>query len=164
MEKELNVVMARENAIAPYYFAGQLERFIPVKKGMSSFDKARKKLKATAWDLFLLRIPELHLAMGDEEETMLSYVCTSESDLRAIGRHFTIEQVVTGSSQSYPSTAVSLAISSNDKRLSADKAIQIVERQKQRVDARASDMAAASTPAISSENLQTVLKELLNLL
>jgi hypothetical protein len=146
MEGELNVVAAREGAIAPYYFAGQLERFIPVKKGMSSFADARKKLKASAWDLFLLRIPELHLAMGDEEETLLCYICTSERDLRAIGRHFTIEQVVAQSSHSYPATAVSLAISSNDKRLSADKAIRIVERQKQRVDARASDVAATRRP------------------
>lgn len=168
IEKEMNVVTARENAIAPYYFAGQLERLIPVKKGMSSFDKASKKLRATAWDLFFLRIPELHLAMGDEEETSLCYVCTSESDLRAIGRHFTIEQVVAESSRSYPSTVVSLTISSNDKRLSEDRAIRIVQQQMQRVDARASDKAAASALPISSEDLRTLIAaqetELKNLL
>ena len=160
MEDEMNLVLARENAIAPYYFAGRLDKFIPVKKGMSSFAKARGRLRATAWDFLFLRMPEFLLGLGDSQETSLGYVCTGESDLRKVGRLFTVEQLVATSAERAPAAAVSFTLSATDRRLDDEVISRIVGRQAVRVEARLKEVARGDDAPISRARLTDMIADL----
>lgn len=91
-DDELGYQMARELLIATDYFSGNCDRFISLKPG-SKWENMKPKLKASAWDILLLRIPEILLASGDHDEAPLGYVCTAESALRDIGKLFMIKAV-----------------------------------------------------------------------
>lgn len=92
LDDELGVQMAREFLIAADYFSGNCDRFIPLKK-QSKWKEHRPKLMASAWDILLLRIPELLLSQGDHNEVALGYICTAEKALRVISKLFTIKAV-----------------------------------------------------------------------
>lgn len=89
---ELGAQMAREFLIAADYFSGNCDKFIPVKPN-SKWVNQRPKLMASAWDILLLRIPELLLAAGDQSEATLAYICTAEKSLRSIGKLFSIKAI-----------------------------------------------------------------------
>ena len=64
LEQELGGILGRENFIAAYYFSKQLpSKFIGIEASMT-FAKFRKNMMATAWDVFLLRMPEILLSIG----------------------------------------------------------------------------------------------------
>ncbi len=48
---------------------------------------------ASAWDLFLLRLPELLIVNEDCAHTSIGYVCTAEKALQRLGAVRTISQV-----------------------------------------------------------------------
>jgi hypothetical protein len=92
-ENQLGVVMGREIILAAHHFANTAGNLIPLRHG-SNWEKVRPKLRASAWDLYLLRQPELHLAVGDQNETVLAHVCTGERMLQVIGGQFVVSAVI----------------------------------------------------------------------
>ena len=55
--------------------------------------KTRKTILASAWDLFLLRMPELIISNEGNDYTSVYYVCTAEKVLRKLGEMFVIRRV-----------------------------------------------------------------------
>lgn len=90
---ELNIVLARESVLALYYFSGLAGKLIGVQKN-TPYNKAKRNLLSTAWDLLLLRIPELLLSPDDLPELNLSYVVTSEEKLFELGSMFNLERIL----------------------------------------------------------------------
>lgn len=90
--EELKVIPAREVNLALYYFSNLAGRFVNVQPNMN-IDKAVKSLKATAWDLLLLRLPEFLLTPSSLPEVNTAYVVTSEEKLLSIGNMFNVESV-----------------------------------------------------------------------
>lgn len=86
------IVSWRDLAIALYYFSGKLDKFLPLQRG-ANFEAMQRSFYSTAWDVFLLRLPEMFLAAGDAEETMLAYICTGERSLQYIGKKFGIREI-----------------------------------------------------------------------
>lgn len=93
MKKELGCFLAREFHLAYHYFTGVLPRLVIVEKNLK-FEKAKKNLRATAWDIFLLRLPELLLANATIDETFIGYPCTAEKELQELGSLFSIERLI----------------------------------------------------------------------
>ena len=93
LERELNLALGRELAIAAYYFSNRLPpRFVTIESNMA-FEEVRRKMRSTTRDLLLLRMPEILLLNGTEKETVLGFVCSADKAIRALGRLFTIEYV-----------------------------------------------------------------------
>jgi hypothetical protein len=101
MEHSLGIVLDAERFLALNYFARpqRYQRFIrPLQPGMR-FTKFRIDLLASAWDLFLIRLPEQILSMSTpgsgvvSRSCNLSYVCTAEHALRDIMSSRSIETV-----------------------------------------------------------------------
>ncbi len=93
IEQELGVTLAREFLLMTDYFAGRCDRFIPFQKG-ARWKKFSEKLLASAWDMHLLRVPELMLSWSNEREAAMGFPCTADGPLRVIGAMYTIEAVI----------------------------------------------------------------------
>ncbi len=112
MEAELCLYMAREILLAAYYFAELSGSFIGVQAGMN-FEKAKRSLRATAWDIFLLRLPELLLNPQNLPEMNLAYICTAEKKLAELGGLFTVERLYTrsdGRAELFPTVSMNLSL------------------------------------------------------
>jgi hypothetical protein len=92
MADTLGIVLANELFVALLCFTHQdrYHRFIPrIQRGMN-FTEFCRKLRASAWDLVLLRLPWLNLGLTILESRVinfsgcLSYICTTEHALRDI--------------------------------------------------------------------------------
>ena len=87
---ELGVFLLRESILACLHFAGKSGKLIPVQPGAK---KIRRNLLASAWDLFLLRLPESLIVNETNEYTSIYYVCTAEKALQKLGRMFVVKRV-----------------------------------------------------------------------
>jgi hypothetical protein len=88
--RELQCNMGRESHLALYYFADLVQRLLPVQR-TSNFVSAKARLLGTAWDMWLLRLPEMLLNPREHPVMNLAYVCSAEKELTALGRFFSIE-------------------------------------------------------------------------
>jgi hypothetical protein len=94
LNDDLGVWLARERHLAMYYFAELLGSFINTQENMS-VDKAKHDLKASAWDIYLLRQPEMLLKPENLPEINLGYICSSEKKIVFLGSLFDIDRIVT---------------------------------------------------------------------
>lgn len=92
MMVDLKIRLARESSLALYYFSNLAGKLINTQANMS-FDSAIHDLKATAWDLYLLKLPEQLLTPTFLPEINISYVATSEVKLYEIGKLFDIQHL-----------------------------------------------------------------------
>lgn len=92
MMNELGIRLARESSLALYYFCNLAGKFINTQANMALSD-AIHDLKATAWDLWLLKLPEQLLTPNYLPELNTSYVATSEVKLYEIGNMFDIQHL-----------------------------------------------------------------------
>ena len=92
MCNDLGAHLARESLFAAYYFADLLGSMVGAQAN-SNYEKTKKNLRATAWDILLLRFPELLLNPFHLPEMTLAYVCSAEKKLFEIGRLFEVEML-----------------------------------------------------------------------
>jgi len=85
------VLFSRELSIAAFYFSGKLDKFIPLQRG-ANFDTTINKLRSTAWDLYMLRLPEVLLSM-EEPPVSLAAICTGDKSVQYIGSKFRIRKL-----------------------------------------------------------------------
>lgn len=90
MVDELGVVSAWELLFAPDYFAGLANAFISFEPN-ARFERQLQRLRAAAWDLFLLTIPPTLLAAGSHDEAILAMICTGDRAFYEIGRNYRFE-------------------------------------------------------------------------
>lgn len=89
---EMGIVSARELLIAPDYFAGLIDDFIPFQQ-RANFARQQVRLRAAAWDLYLLTVPATLLSSGDQDEAILAMICTGDKAFAKVGKKFTCESV-----------------------------------------------------------------------
>lgn len=125
---DLGILMGRETHLAAYYFADLAGRLVSAQRG-SGFEKTKRDLRATAWDLFLLRLPEQLLTPRHLPEMNLAYVCTAESKLSELGQFFTIERIAARSdSGGDVQPAVSMNLAKLEERLGRTVIAEIIEK------------------------------------
>jgi len=88
--KELGALLAWELNLATHYFSGFTGKLINPDPNMS-VEKAKKNLWSTAWDVLLLKIPQMLLNANYLPEVTLAYVATSEEKLMKVGDLITLE-------------------------------------------------------------------------
>lgn len=100
LSNELGARLARESLFAAYYFADLLGSMVGVQAN-TSYENAKKNLRATAWDILLLRIPELLLNPANLPEMNLAYVCTADKKLFEMGSLFELEMLAIRSDDTF---------------------------------------------------------------
>jgi hypothetical protein len=90
LHNDLGVLLMREAVLSCLHFEGKSGRLIPLQSGAK---EVRRKLLASAWDLFLLRLPEHLIANETNEVTSIYYICTAEKALQKVGRMFVVRRV-----------------------------------------------------------------------
>jgi hypothetical protein len=98
------VLFGEEMGIAAHYFAGKLERLIPLQKG-ARYDGTISKLRSTTWDVYLLRFPPLMLSQS-KPPIPFTKICTGEKELAYIGRKFFIWKLFTSGDEFYPALRI----------------------------------------------------------
>lgn len=92
----VNVSLARESQLALHYFSGQAGSLLGIKENTSR-KKALRNISATAWDLLLLRTPELLLkppVSGGHVE--IAFVATHEHKLAELAQLMAIHTLFPG--------------------------------------------------------------------
>lgn len=92
MQQILKIGMGPERMLAIAYFTGKFDGFIPIQKG-AGVAKLLRRVRAAAWDLVLLRLPARLLALSDDDEITVGYVCTCDRALWQIGRTAKLESI-----------------------------------------------------------------------
>lgn len=160
LECEFNLVLGRETAIAAYYFSNQLpDKFIQIQAEMS-FADVRRKMISTAWDFLLLRIPEIQLFNGTEQQTSLCYICSGDNAVRKLGRLFTIESVISLSPEQFLPSGISFKLEELRKNLGEDVVDILCEHQKDRQMTRSQMLVEDKVKPISKEQLKILISSL----
>jgi hypothetical protein len=94
MLNEFDVYFAREHQISWFYFSDLLDKFIPLQRNYK-YPGILTKIRATAWDVLLLRLPEMMLSQGSPSEAVVPYVCSSEKSIKFLGDFFQLASLYT---------------------------------------------------------------------
>lgn len=117
--EDLDIMLMREFSLAIYYFSNLAGRFLNIQPNMS-YKKAAKNLRATAWDMLLLRLPEMLLEPSRLPEVNTSYIVTSEDKLLAVGELFNLESLFYPNSKSFGTPALSTKSENFDSKISQE--------------------------------------------
>jgi hypothetical protein len=97
------LLFGEEMGIAAHYFAGKLDKLIPLQKG-AEFENMISRLRSATWDIYLLRFPPLLL--GKHEPPLpFCKICTGDKQLAYIGRKFSIYKLFSNKDSFYPALA-----------------------------------------------------------
>lgn len=107
------VLFSRELGVASFYFSGELDKFIPLQKNANA-ENTIKRMKSTAWDMYLLRLPELMLC-HEIAPIPLAMICTGDKGVQAVGRRFRIRRLLTTQGTPYPELEIRFDGNRNDE-------------------------------------------------
>lgn len=91
LEYDLEIMLAREAHLSLHYFFDKAGRLLVIQSN-TPIEKATSIIKSTAWDIFLLRMPEI-MFHNNPEEICIAYVSTQEKKLQSLAKLFTIENI-----------------------------------------------------------------------
>jgi hypothetical protein len=100
LRNELGTMLAREAGLSLYYFCGQAGRLLGI-ESTQSFEDALNVIRATAWDIFLLRLPEKFIS-NTHEEICFPYIATQEKKLHEFAKLFITESIYCVGSNIFP--------------------------------------------------------------
>jgi len=147
-------LLAKELYIAVFYFSGKIEKFIPIKKG-SNFETAIYKLKSTAWDLYLLRLPELFLC-DDISPITLATICTGDKSVQYIGRKIRIRKVYSEQGKPFPELEIDFSDINNPKSSPPDLIKKTFEEFEENREKRRNLL----TPKLATTEIDEIIKAL----
>jgi hypothetical protein len=158
LTSELNILLAREVNLALYYFSNFAGKFVNVQPNMS-YAKAVKNLKATAWDLLLLRLPEFLLTPSNLPEINTAYIVSSEEKLLSVGDMFNLESIFYSDLKSKSSPKLSFNAEVFESVISQDKLDSLFSDREQLSLNRLQENLAAP---ISEQKLDWLIENLEN--
>ncbi len=91
LKDDLGVMLAREAHLAVHYFCDNAGRLLGI-QSTTSKEKAISIIKSTAWDIYLLRMPEI-MFPASPSEVCISYVSTQEKQLQVFAKLFSLERI-----------------------------------------------------------------------
>ena len=91
LKNDLGLLLAREAHLAIHYFCDNAGRLLGIQSNTPK-QKAVAIIKSTAWDIYLLRMPEI-MFTESPSEVCISYVSTQEKQLQALAKLFSIEKI-----------------------------------------------------------------------
>jgi hypothetical protein len=107
------VLFSRELGVASFYFSGELDKFIPLQKNANA-ENTIKRMRSTAWDMYLLRLPELMLC-HEIAPIPLAMICTGDKGVQAVGKRFRIRRLFTTQGMPFPELEIRFDGNRNDE-------------------------------------------------
>ncbi len=93
LENYIQAQFSYETAVAICYFCGHFQNFLKIQK-TTKYEKAKKILLSCSWDLLLLRQPDLFLAYGQQDFSIVSCVCTNDKALYEISKIYSMASII----------------------------------------------------------------------
>lgn len=152
---ELSIVLARELKLALYYFSNFAGKFVSIQPNMR-VEKAKKVLLSTAWDILLLRLPEMLLSPKNLPELNLAYIVTSEEKLLSIGDMFNIESIFYPDKESPAFPILSFNVKLFEKVLSPTELNELMKHGERQATSRLSN----TSKHISAQSLDWLIEDL----
>lgn len=106
LQNDLGIILGREAHLALHYFCDNAGRLLGIQAN-TAYKKAISIIKSTAWDLFLLRMPEI-LFGESPKEVCVSYICTQEKQLQELAKLYDVERI-----ESYSTVGILPSVSFN---------------------------------------------------
>jgi hypothetical protein len=157
MIDELGIRLARESGLALYYFSGLAGKLVNTQANMP-LEHAIHDLRATAWDIFLLKMPETLLTPNYLPEINVSYVATSETKLYELGKLFDVQHLACRTDEEGTGIPlISLSMESISKKVD-DIAIQKLIKANEEISFRR--MAVSKIAACSPDKLKAIIFDL----
>lgn len=91
LKNDLGMLLGREAHLAVHYFCDKAGRLLGIQSNTPK-EKAKSIIKSTAWDIYLLRMPEVMFSEATSE-VCISFVATQEKQLQALAQLFSIERI-----------------------------------------------------------------------
>jgi hypothetical protein len=91
LKDDLGIMLGREAHLALHYFCDNAGRLLGIQSSTPK-EKAISIIQSTAWDIYLLRMPEI-MFPASPSEVCISYVSTQEKQLQALARLFSLERI-----------------------------------------------------------------------
>lgn len=91
LKNELGFTLGREAHLAIHYFCDHAGRLLGIQPNTGKH-KAKSIIKSTAWDLYLLRMPEI-MFDAPHSEICISYISTQEKKLQELAQLFSVERI-----------------------------------------------------------------------
>jgi len=91
LKRDLGITLARESHLALHYFYDQAGRLFGIQPN-TPINKALATINSTAWDMYLLRMPEL-LFSSQPPDLFLSFIATEEKQLGHLAKLFSVESI-----------------------------------------------------------------------
>ena len=124
---DVGIMLARESHIGLHYFCDLAGKLLGIQSN-TSIERALSIIKSTAWDIFLLRMPEA-LFSENPDELCIAYIATHEKSLQNLANLFTIESIKSTPSGFVPRIGYSMV--GIDKSISENIAKDIDEPEAQ---------------------------------
>lgn len=136
IEVDLGFPMAREPQLAVHYFADLAGSFVGVQANTKVAD-AKRMLRASAWDLLLLSMPEIVIGPKHLPEMTVAYIATAEKKLSELASLFMIERVIARSDDTEAlSPEISFNLTDVKKKIGVENSSKIVELTQKRLQER----------------------------
>jgi hypothetical protein len=92
LDQDLDARLAREALLALHYFHDRAGRLLGIQPNTNKM-RASAMLRSTAWDMYLIRLPEQFFS-GSPTELCLSFIATQEKQLYQLTRLFFVESLI----------------------------------------------------------------------
>lgn len=96
LANDLDVILAREAHLALHYFHDKAGKLLGIQTN-TPFERAISIIRSTAWDMYLLRFPELFFS-GSPDELCVNYIATQEKSLARLAKLFFVESISSSTS------------------------------------------------------------------
>lgn len=157
MISKLGIHLSREFILAAHYFSNLAGKFVNTQSNML-IANAIHDLKATAWDLFLLRLPDMLLTPNHLPEINVAYVATCEVELYKFGELFDIHSVACRTDNNRANIPLLISdISKIEKKITSKKFIELLKKSEDRFSKQISQQ---SVESIKPCDLDWLIEEL----
>lgn len=93
LENYIHAQFSHEIVLAICYFCGHFQNFLRIQQ-TTKYEKAIKILLSCSWDLLLLRQPDLFLAFGHQDFSIISSICTNDKALYEISKIYSLASII----------------------------------------------------------------------
>jgi len=92
LRNDVGVMLCREAHLSLHYFCDNAGKLLGIQANTTSYEKAVSIIKSTAWDIYLLRMPEIFFTESSDE-ACIAYIATQEKKLQELARLYTVNRI-----------------------------------------------------------------------
>ncbi|OEC90080.1 hypothetical protein [Acinetobacter sp. YK3] len=112
--EDMKIVLAKELHLALHYFSDKAGKLHGTQRS-TPIETAKRRIRSTAWDMMLLKLPEIYLTPSmPNEEIDLLFIVTEEKKLKELANLYNIERIKFSNNWCNPLISYNLSNYSNE--------------------------------------------------